>query len=276
MSRSYYAAVNIDALPPAPTADEEQELFRAFRARRTAERRDFIVRCYLRFALRAARRDMKRRPANFRTRPGMSEDDAISAANLGLVEAVERFDPEMGYRFTTYAAFWIFKYLLQARYGAHLVGISYTDKRLFGKLSRLVNRDGISLEAAARTLGLSVSEAQRLMELPSGRTVSFRSLTGDDSKPIEEPRDGRASISPDADPLVDNNSPDCQLESSETRNRLLAGLEELPPLARRVLQELYLDDRSVSEVSRRTRLSQQTVEKIRRDALQSLRRRVES
>lgn len=275
MSRSYYATLDVDSLPPAPTAAEERAMFTAFRARRTAERREAIVRCYLRFALHAARRDLKRRPAHFRTRVGMSEDDAISAANLGLVEAVERFDPSMGFRFTTYATFWIFKRLLEARYGAHLVGISYTDKRLFGKLSRLVNREGMSLDCAAKALGLTASEAQRLLDLPQGRTEALRLTAGQEANDSSSFGKLRDSVSPDAEPLVDEQTAADQMEREEQGKRVLEGLDALPPLTRRVVRELHVEGRTVAEVARRTRLTEQAVEAMSRGGLEALRRRLE-
>lgn len=272
MSRTYYATLDVDSLPPPPTPAEERAMFEAFRARRTAERREAIVRRYLRFALHAARRDLKRRPASFRTRPGMSEDDAISAANLGLVEAVERFDPSMGFRFTTYATFWVVKRLLEARYGAHLVSVSYTDKRLFGKLSKLVNREGVCLDEAAKALGLSASEAQRLLDLPHGRTQSIQLGELDRRHGAEQLAD---ETSADAEPLVEEQSAADQLEREEQGRRVLAGLDELPPLTARVVRELCIEGRTVAEVSRRTRLTEQAVEAMRRGGLAALRRKVE-
>ncbi len=270
MTRTYYAALDIDSLPPPPTAAEERRLFEDFRARRTAGRRDHLVRLYLRFALRAARKDLGRRPEHFRSRPGMSEDDAISAANLGLVEAIERFDPTMGRRFTTYAAFWIFKHLLQARYGAHLVGVTYTDKRLFGKLSRLVNHEGVDIDSAAKALGLTVPEAQRLLDLPHGRTENLHLC--------DEGGGGLRTGSPHAgiDGLVDDENPGAALERDETYRELFDGLADLPELTQRVVRELYLEGRSVQQVCDRTRLSLRAVEKIRDSGLAALRRRLES
>ena len=79
------------------TAEEEVEVARAARDGDEAARQRMIV-CNLRLVVKIARRYLNR---------GMPLIDLIEEGNLGLIRAVEKFDPERGFRFSTYATWWI-------------------------------------------------------------------------------------------------------------------------------------------------------------------------
>jgi RNA polymerase primary sigma factor len=85
-------------------ADEEYDL--AMRVSQgDIEARDHFVRANLRFVVMVARQFLGR---------GLPLDDLIQEGNMGLVHAVERFDPSMNVRFTTYAKHWVQQSILQA------------------------------------------------------------------------------------------------------------------------------------------------------------------
>lgn len=79
------------------TADEEKDLTRAAREGCQASRQRMIE-CNLRLVVRIARAYINR---------GLPLLDLIEEGNLGLMRAVEKFDPERGFRFSTYATWWI-------------------------------------------------------------------------------------------------------------------------------------------------------------------------
>ena len=79
------------------SADDEKRLARAIAAG-DAEARDHMVRANLRLVVNIARGYANR---------GLPLPDLIEEGNLGLLRAVEGFDPKIGTRFSTYASYWI-------------------------------------------------------------------------------------------------------------------------------------------------------------------------
>lgn len=272
MNRTYYTTLDDATLPASPTREEEIRLFTDFRTKRTAARREHLVRCYLRFALRLARKDLKRRPEHMRSRAGMSEDDSISAANLGLVTAIERFDPSRGFRFTTYAGFWIYKYLLEARYGAHLVSVTDAEKRAFTTLTKLRRKLGLSDEELAAHTGLSEDEVARLLRLPFGRTHSIDVLTEDVGELAEK---GEFEAAPEAN-LIDEESPRTETEQEELLRKLPFVLESLPKLTRDVVSDRFLKGFRPAAIAKRHRLTPYVVERLLADGLKALRKKLET
>ena len=89
---------------PLLDADEEREL--AYRIEEgDTEARDLMVRANLRLVVNIARRY---------ARTGVGLQDLIEEGNLGLMRAVEAFDPSMNTRFSTYASYWIRQSLKRA------------------------------------------------------------------------------------------------------------------------------------------------------------------
>ncbi|MBR3210886.1 MAG: sigma-70 family RNA polymerase sigma factor [Bacilli bacterium] len=86
------------------SAEEEKELFQKVKAGDPKAREDFI-KSNLRWVVSVAKRYLKR---------GLSLDDLIEEGNLGLLRAVNDFDVDKGYKFSTYSYFWIRQYILRA------------------------------------------------------------------------------------------------------------------------------------------------------------------
>lgn len=100
MKKQYYSTQDDISFVPL-TREEERELFRRFHEENDLSARDELLRRHLKAAAKHA----------LRTAKGMlPQDDAISAGNLGLLQALEarRFNPDFGTRFETYSRHYIF------------------------------------------------------------------------------------------------------------------------------------------------------------------------
>jgi len=133
------------------TADEEKELARAI-AKGDVRARDRMVRANLRLVVNIARGY---------TGKGLGLQDLIEEGNLGLLRAVEGFDPDMGTRFSTYASYWIKQSIKRAlinsaktiRIPAYMVELLSKWRRASVRLSDELKRNPTP-EEVARLLGL--------------------------------------------------------------------------------------------------------------------------
>ena len=80
------------------SAEEEKQLARRIREHNDPVARERMIQANLRLVVNIAKRFMNR---------GMPLKDLVAEGNLGLIRAVEEFDPDAGVRFSTYAAWWI-------------------------------------------------------------------------------------------------------------------------------------------------------------------------
>lgn len=172
--RRYYLNQNIPSV--RMTAEKERDLFSRLKECSNCPKVvEEIVMSYISFALHQARKDMGRRTVEARMKCGLAEDDAISAANLGLMRALYRFDATRGARFTTYAGWWIKKALSEARYEVHAIKVPSGDRKKYSQFAKM-KREGLNADEIAEILDYSLAEVTRILELPSGRQDSFDSL----------------------------------------------------------------------------------------------------
>jgi RNA polymerase primary sigma factor len=133
------------------TAEEEQSLARRI-GKGDAEARDRMVRANLRLVVNIARSYVGK---------GLGLQDLIEEGNLGLLRAVEGFDPEMGNRFSTYASYWIKQSIKRSlinssktiRIPAYMVELLSKWRRATNRLSDELGR-APTQEETARLLGL--------------------------------------------------------------------------------------------------------------------------
>ena len=145
---TYLREINETALL---TADQEVELANRI-AQGDAEARDHMVRANLRLVVNISRGY---------TGKGLGLQDLIEEGNLGLLRAVEGFDPKVGTRFSTYASYWIKQSIKRAlinsgktiRIPAYMVELLSKWRRATARLTEELGR-GPTNEEVARVLGL--------------------------------------------------------------------------------------------------------------------------
>ena len=158
-TRQYLDEIGVS---PLLTADEEKELSR--RAQRGDESaRQRMIESNLRLVVKIARRYINR---------GLPLLDLIEEGNLGLIHAVKKFDPERGFRFSTYATWWIRQTIERGimnqsrtvRLPIHIIKDINSCLRAARRLHQMLDRTPTSGEIAEH-MERDVSEVERLMGL---------------------------------------------------------------------------------------------------------------
>jgi len=218
--------------------------------------RDQLVMAHMGLAAYLARRFANR---------GQPLDDLIQVASLGLLKAVERFDPTFGIEFSTYATTTIVGELKRhLRDKGWAVRAPRRMQELYLSLSQVVDTLGQELgrspSIAELATEVQASEEDVLEALEAGQAYRFASL--------DAPR-------PDADvpdPLGARlGHEDVDLARAEERATLDPLLEQLPPRQRQVVQLRFFEGLTQSEIARRLGISQMQVSRLLTRSVSQLR-----
>lgn len=202
---------------------------------------------------------------------GMQFLDLIQEGNLGLIKAVDKFDYHKGFKFSTYATWWIRQAITRAiadqartiRIPVHMVE---TINKLIRHQRQLLQKLGREPEPEeiAKEMGITVEKVREIMKI-SQEPVSLE-------KPIGEEEDSHLG---DFIPDEDAPSPADQAAFTLLKEQLFEILKELTPREEKVLRLRFgLDDgrtRTLEEVGREFNVTRERIRQIEAKALRKLR-----
>lgn len=164
---------------------------------------------------------------------GLTLGDLINEGNLGLIKAAKRFDEKRGFKFISYAVWWIRQSIMQAlaeqsrivRLPLNRVGSLNRIAKTFSELEQKFQREP-STEEIAEVIGISIEEVQNDLKV-SGRHVSMDApfAQGEDNSLLDVLSDVNEST-PDADLIADSLTKEVQraLSTLTTRESEVLGL----------------------------------------------------
>lgn len=226
--------------------------------------REQLVRSNLRLVVNIAKKYVGR---------GMSLGDLIEEGNLGLIRAVDYFDPDYGTRFSTYAAWWIKQSIKRAL----LANVQPVHIPTY--MVALINQWRHTTSELENRLGrtLDVEEMAEIMHLPLRRAKIIHHIV----KILSSVRDTAGSDGTDdnqmlEETLQDQNAgkPEDALVADEEQTKVLGLLNEIEPREADVLRSHYgLDGRksmTLKQIGKKLGLTRERIRQIQRSALTKL------
>ena len=259
---------------PMLTAEEEYMLAKRYKEHGDSDAAHKLVTSHLRLVAKIA--------MGYRGY-GLPVTDLISEGNVGIMQAVKRFDPEKGFRLATYAIWWIKaniqEYILKS-WSLVKMGTTSAQKKLFFNLKKLKNKIGAfedgdllpeNVEEIARQLNVSEGDVVAMNRRMIGGDVSLNATIKSDGETEEEWQSLLAD--------QDEDHVEKFVHSDETRERRTILMKSLTVLNNRE-KSIILDRRlkepplTLEQLSEKHGISRERVRQIENKAIDKLKAKI--
>jgi len=249
---------------PILSPEEEFELALKYREKDDIEAAHRLITSNLRFVVKIA--------LEYKTY-GLKLLDLIQEGNIGLMMAVKKFDPRKGYRFISYAVWWIRAYIqnfIMKSWSLVKIGTTQAQKKLFYKLGTvrklLEAPQGRSYQDIAKDLGVKEEDIHEMEQRMGKRDVSL-DLPFDENQELT-PLELLSDDSPDQEDMLIM-SQDSQIR----RNEVSKALDKLSERERYIITHRIMSDNPMTlrEIGDTFKLSRERIRQIEKEALTKLR-----
>ncbi len=259
---------------PLLTPDEEYEYGLRFKKTGDKEAAKMLVQSHLRLVVKMA--------TKFKNY-GLPITDLVSEGNLGLIQAVKKFDPEKGFRFSTYAMWWIRanmqEYILRS-WSLVKIGTTVAQKKLFFNLHKIKRRLGQDqdnkalapeyVDKIAHDLNVTAKEVREMDSRLQNSDTSLNNIMGDDDNGPEV----ASKI-----PAAEENQEDIAIHNQEKTQRedllraafLVLNEREKDILIKRQMSEVAM---TLEELSKMYNISRERIRQLEANALEKIKKEI--
>jgi RNA polymerase sigma-32 factor len=257
---------------PLLTPEQEYDYAIRFAEHNDSEAGKMLIQSHLRLVIKIANKFK-----NY----GLPTADLVAEGNMGLIQALKKFEPRQGFRFSTYSMWWIRAFIqdyVLRSWSLVKIGTTSAQKKLFfnlGKIKRKLgvesNEFGLSQEKIkhiAETLNVS---SQEVIDMDSRLTQSDSSLNrkiGEDEESIES-MDLLADTRPNQEQISIENQ-----QKEQRRNLFKKAFEQLNLREQEIIfkRQLSEDSQTLEELSQHYKVSRERIRQIEESALKKLKK----
>jgi RNA polymerase sigma-32 factor len=259
---------------PLLTPEQEYEYAVRFIEQNDSEAGKMLIQSHLRLVVKVANKFK-----NY----GLPTADLVAEGNMGLIQALKKFEPKKGFRFSTYSMWWIRAFIqdyVLRSWSLVKIGTTSAQKKLFFNLGKIKKRLGVQ----SNEFGLSQEKIKRIadtLNVSSQEVVDMNSrLTQSDSSlnhKIGEDDDSIESL----DLLVDNrpNQEQISIENqqrNQQRNLFKKAFEKLNLREQEIIfkRQISEDSQTLEELSQHYKVSRERIRQIEEVALKKLKKTI--
>ena len=265
-AETYFGQIN---LLPLLTPEEEFNLAARYRKCNDRESAHKLITSNLRFVVKVA--------LEYKTY-GIKLLDLIQEGNIGLMMAVKKFDPYKGYRFISYAVWWIRAYIqnfIVKSWSLVKIGTTQAQKKLFyriGKVRKALEADGESeakYEHLASDLDVTKADIVEMEQRMAARDLSLDSPVSDDHELTHLDLLQEKSLNQEESLALEQERKILEREVIRVMNHL--NQKETYVIKNRIMSDSSL---TLREIGNHLNLSRERVRQIESEALKKLRKRI--